>query len=60
MQIVERHRFLRLSAKERHVGMKEDLTGRNVVMGLQHTFVMFGGIALNVILRPKDLTQAEG
>ncbi len=40
--------------------MKEDLTGRNVVMGLQHTFVMFGGIALNVILRPKDLTQAEG
>jgi uracil permease len=37
------------------VAIKEDLTGRNIVLGLQHTFVMFGATVLVPILTGLDV-----
>ncbi|MBP7495860.1 MAG: uracil permease, partial [Spirochaetales bacterium] len=41
--------------REVHVAIKEDLTGKNIVMGLQHTFVMFGATVLVPILTGLDV-----
>lgn len=37
------------------MAIKEDLTGRNIVLGLQHTFVMFGATVLVPILTGLDV-----
>ncbi|HOV39876.1 MAG TPA: uracil-xanthine permease family protein [Spirochaetales bacterium] len=37
------------------MAIKEDLTGKNIVMGLQHTFVMFGATVLVPILTGLDV-----
>jgi len=37
------------------VDLKKDLTGKNVVMGLQHTFVMFGATVLVPIITGLDV-----
>ena len=43
------------SRKEQAVEKEKDLTGKNVVMGLQHTFVMFGATVLVPIITGLDV-----